>query len=141
MKCFKRLVHSKFLAKASEELSRARKVLHDGEAPLFDTTYLYNKSDRKYVYDCYIEDYMLLDEIENAFDPTEDYKNIVFYLEEDYLLFVYSRSRKLIQEAVAYSFNVHGDIPIHKSKHTIHNKVWYTALIDTRMPFPTPAPN
>ena len=141
MKCYKQLVQSKFLAKASEELSRARKVVNDEEAPLFDTTLTYNKADRKYIYDCYVEDYMLLDEIQNMFDPEEDYKDTIFYLQEDYVLFVYSRSRKLIKEAVLYSYNVHGDIPLHKSKHTIHNKVWFTVLIDTRMPFPTSSPN
>lgn len=141
MKCYKQLVQSKFLAKASEELARARKVLHDGEAPLFDTTLHYNKADRKYVYDCYIQDFMLLEELENQFDPSEDYKDVVFYMQEDYLLFIYSRSRKLLIEAVDYSFNVHGDIPIHKSRHTIHNKTWFTALIDTRMPFQVSSPN
>tara|TARA_R110000868_G_scaffold28036_4_gene105520 strand:+ start:5353 stop:5778 length:426 start_codon:yes stop_codon:yes gene_type:complete len=141
MNCYKQLVQSKFLAKASEELSRARKVVNDEEAPLFDTALIYNKADRKYIYDCYVEDYMLLDEIQNTFDPEEDYKDTIFYLQEDYILFVYSRSRKLIKEAVLYSYNVHGDIPLHKSKHTIHNKVWFTVLIDTRMPFPTSSPN
>ena len=141
MNCYKQLVQSKFLAKASEELSRARKVVNDEEAPLFDTALIYNKTDRKYIYDCYVEDYMLLDEIQNTFDPEEDYKDTIFYLQEDYILFVYSRSRKLIKEAVLYSYNVHGDIPLHKSKHTIHNKVWFTVLIDTRMPFPTSSPN
>ena len=141
MHCYKQLVQSKFLAKASEELSRARKVVNDEEAPLFDTALIYNKADRKYIYDCYVEDYMLLDEIQNTFDPEEDYKDTIFYLQEDYILFVYSRSRKLIKEAVLYSYNVHGDIPLHKSKHTIHNKIWFTVQIDTRMPFPTSSPN
>jgi len=141
MNCYKQLVQSKFLANASKELARARKVLHDGEAPLFETTLHYNKLDRKYVYDCYVEDYMLLAEIEHQFDPTVDYKDVVFYMEEDYLLFIYSRSRNLLKEAVMYSYTVHGDIPIHKSRHTINGKVWFTALIDTRMPFLVSSPN
>jgi hypothetical protein len=141
MKCFKQLVQSKFLAQASEELSRARKVADNGEALYFDPSLIYNKADRKYIYDCYVEDYMLLDEIENSFDSEEDYKDVIFYSQEDHLLFIFSRSRKLIKEAILYSFNVHGDIPLHKSKHNIHNKLWFTALIDTRMPFPVSSPN
>lgn len=141
MKCYKQLVQSKFLAKASEELSRARKFVNNEEASLFSTTLTFNKADRKYIYDCYVEEFMLLDEIQNEFDPEEDYKDIVFYLQEDYILYMYSRSRRLIKEAVLYSYNVHGDIPIHKSKHVIHSKVWFTALIDTRMPFLTSSPN
>jgi hypothetical protein len=141
MNCYKQLVQSKFLANASKELARARKVLHDGEAPLFETTLHYNTLDRKYVYDCYVKDYGLLDDIENGFDPTVDYKDIVFYIEEDHLIIIYSRSRNLLKEAVMYSYNVHGDIPIHKSRHTINGKVWFTALIDARMSFPVSSPN
>jgi len=111
------------------------------EAPLFDTNFTYNKADRKYIYDCYLEDYMLIEELVEQFESGQEYKDVVYYMQESYILFIYSRSRKLIKEAISYSFNVHGDIPIHKSRHIIHGKAWFTALVDTRMPFQVSSPN
>ena len=143
MKCFKQLVNSKFLAKASEELNRARKLIqYDDSVPLFDPpTMHFHKADKKYVYECYMEDFGFINELMDSGDPEYSDKNMIFYIQEDPIMFIYSRSKRLITEAIKYSFYVNGDIPIHTTKHVIDGRVWFTTMIDTRIPFPSSSPN
>lgn len=139
MGCFSQLVQSKFLSRAKEELLSAQRKLKAGDAPLFDSTLLFDEKDKKQVYDTYIWDYDLLAEIEEMEEGAP--KDVIYYIQEDYLLFIYSRTRKLINEAILYSYNVNGDIPLCRSKHTINKCVYFTVLIDCRINFIPSSPN
>lgn len=143
MKCFKQLVDSKFLAKALEELSRARKLIqYSDSVPLFDPPTIHShKADKRYVYDCYMDDFGFYNELLDTEDPVYADKNTIFYIHEDPIMFIYSRSKRLITEAIRYSFYVNGDIPIYTTKHVIDKHVWFTTMIDTRIPFPSASPN
>ena len=139
MGCFSQLVQSKFLSRAKEELLSAQRKLKAGEAPLFDSTLLFDKKDRKYVYDTYVWDYNLLAEIEEMEEGSP--KDVIYYIQEDYILFIYSRTRKLIDEAILYSYNVNGDIPLCRSKHIVNGCAYFTVLIDCRINFIPSSPN
>lgn len=143
MKCFEQLVNSKFLGQVSEELRRAQRVLQRGDVvSLFDPPTIYaSKADRRYIYDCYVEDFGLIEELYDKEDPEYNMKDVIFYIHDEPILFIYSRSKKLITEAIKYSYYVNGDIPLHTTKHTINGKVWFTTMIDTRIPFPASSPN
>jgi hypothetical protein len=139
MNCFKRLVDSNFLANAKNELVAAQRVLKAAEALPFDATLIFNRDDAKYVYDCYVEDYALLFEVEQS--TTEISKDVIYYIQEEHVLFIYSRSKKMVDEAVLYSYSVNGDVPLFRAKHIINKHAIHTALIDIRIPFPASSPN
>lgn len=139
MGCFSQLVQSSFLSRAKEELLSAQRRLKTGEAPLFDSTLIFDKKDKKYVYDSYVWDYNLLAELEEMEDDTP--KDVIFYIQEEHILFIYSRTRKLIDEAIWYSYNVNGDIPLCRSKHVIRGRTYFTVIIDCRIHFIPNSPN
>jgi len=139
MGCFSQLTQSNFLSESKEELLSAQRKLVTGAAPLFDATLIFNKKDRKYVYDNYIREYELLTELlELEVDVS---KRLIFYIQDDHLLFIYSKTRKLVDEAVIYNYNVCGDIPFCRSKHIIKGQTYFTALIDRRIEFTPISPN
>lgn len=139
MNCFKRLVDSNFLANAKNELLAAQRVLKAEEAHPFDATLIFNRDDAKYVYDCYVEDYALLFEVEQS--EEELLKDAIYYIQEEHILFIYSKTKKLVDEAVLYSYNVNGDIPLYRGRHKVDKQVVFTALIDVRIPFSPSSPN
>jgi hypothetical protein len=100
-----------------------------------------SKADKKYMYDCYFEDLGLIEELKDREDPEYNDKNMIFYIQDYPILFIYSRSKRLIKEAIIYSYYVNGDIPIYTTKHHIDGRVWFTTMIDTRIPFPSSSPN
>ena len=143
MKCFEQLVNSKFLSKVSEELSRARNIIgYDPDSVLlFDPPTIHtDKQDRRYVYDCYMDEFGLLAELEEHNDLNGG-KDVIYYIQEDPILFVYSRSKRLITEAIKYSYYVNGLIPICTTKHVINGRVWFTTMFDSRIPFPSASTN
>ena len=139
MKCFERLVDSNFLANAKKELLAAQQVLKAEEALFFEPTLVFNRQAAKYIYDCYVEDYALLYEIEQS--DVDLSKGTIYYIQEDHILFIYSKTKKLIDEAITYSYNVNGDIPFYRGRHKINNQVIFTVLIDVRIPFQPSSPN
>ena len=139
MKCYKQLVNSKFLAKASKELQYAQSAAYS-EASFFEPQITFNKSTRRRIYDDYVQYYDLLKELQDTHDLVDN-KDLVFYIQEDNVLFVYSRSKSIIKEAVLYSYNVYGNVPLHKSRHIVNNHTWFTLLVDTRFEFPGSSPN
>lgn len=139
MSCFNQLVQSKFFSRASEEFASAQRKLKAGQDLRFDTTLLFDKKDRKYVYETYVWDYYLLAEIEEMGENSP--KDVIHYVQEDHILFIYSRTKKLIDEAILYSYNVNGDIPLCKSKHIVNGCAYFTVLIDCRICFIPTSPN
>ncbi len=139
MKCYKQLIQCKFLTKTSKELSSAQTSLLTN-TPSFPPGIYTNKAYRKLIYNTYIEDYSFLKEV-CQLSIEQDILNAIFYTQEDPFLFIFSRSKSAIKQAQLYSFNVHGNMPIHKSRHTINNRTWFTLLIDTRLVLPEFSPN
>ena len=46
-----------------------------------------------------------------------------------------------VKEAILYSYNVNGLIPLYKGRHRLDGITMYTAMIDTRIHFTPVAPN
>jgi len=139
MKCFERLVNSSFLANAKKELLAAQRTLKAEEALFFEPTLLFNKQEVKDIYNFYIEDYAFLCGIEQT--DIDLSKDTIYYTQEDHILFIYSKTKKLIDEAITYSYNVNGDIPFYRGRHKINNQIIFTALIDVRIHFQPSSPN
>lgn len=139
MSCFEKLVRSNFLANAKKELLAAQQVLKAEEALFFEPVFLFDKQAAKYMYESYVDTYALLYEIqESGFSLSKD---TIYYIQEDHILFIYSKTRKLVDEAILYSYNVNGDVPIYRGRHKLDKQVIFTALIDVRIPFSPFSPN
>ena len=133
MGCFDKLVRSRFLANVSTELELARRTIQSMGQSHFPASLPGSRKVRKKVYDNYLYQYYLLDEINGMVLEEEPQKDMVYYIQLDHIIFVYSRTKKLIDEAVMYSYNVNGDLPFYRGKHRIEGYTFHTVLIDTRL--------
>lgn len=137
MRCFEKLVKSRFLANAVAELTLAREAVKG--SVLKDTTPMlsFRAKDRKAFYKMILDFYGLLDEmIDTPRDP-----NGLYYFQMDGIIFMYAQNKRYLNNAVMYNHNINGDIPVHKTKHVLPNATFHTALIDTRVQFPRRAVN
>lgn len=139
MSCFGKLSKSGFFKNASSELTLAQQALKKLNQ-VTDIAQLYaDKLTKKNVYNYYVDYYYLLDELTESIDSMED--SLIYYINVNEMMFVYSKSKKLINESVRYSYNVSGDIPLCQSKHKINNQYIFTVLFDTRINFTPYSPN
>lgn len=138
MGCFKQLVDSSFLSNALRELKNAQRRV-DTSSILAEPPTLYaDKTQRRYLYDEYLYEYYHLYEMMDV--AYEDPENL-FYIQEDCIIFLFSRKKALVDEALTFTHNIHGDIPLCRTKHIISGKTFFTALIDTRLTFTPASPN
>ena len=140
MGCFEKLVKSHFFANVSAELKLARQTIRSMSQFYFEPALIFNKKEKKAVYKELMYNYYLMEEIVESMDEFDD-KDMVFYIQSDHIVFIYSQSQKQLKEAVQYSYNLNGDLPLCRSKHRVNNKLVYTALIDTRLQFEVISPN
>lgn len=140
MGCFDRLVKSHFLTNISAELSMARQTVKSMGHPYLAPMHYFNKKAKKQVYnDVLYYNYLLEDMMTTmaGYIGTE----MIFYFQLDNIIFIYSESKKQIDEAIGYTYNINGDIPFHRSRHRIEGITIHTALIDTRLKFQPISPN
>lgn len=141
MGCFERLVKSHFLANVSAELSLARKAVQSlGQISSTPMLFL-NERDKKEVYAELTYQLYLIEDMVDTLRETKEDKRTIYYCQTDSYIFVYSRDKKQVQEAIRYSYNLNGDIPLCKARHRVFGKYVYTALIDTRIQFVPFSPN
>ena len=144
MGCFERLVKSKFLANISSELSLARTKIQVVDPAQFPSMIHFEKSAKKRIYKDYLYFYFLMEEMSDSviesINENSD-PDTLFCIEADHIVFIYSNNLNQVKEAVKYSYNTSGLIPIYRSKHKIKDKVMYTALMDTRILFAPISPN
>ena len=140
MGCFEKLVKSKFLANVSSELSLARERIQTADLAQFPAIHCFNKVEKKLVYDDYIYHYYMLEEILDSIKESLA-KDTLFYIEVDHITFMYSANQNQVKEAILYSYNVNGLIPLYKGRHRLDGVTMYTAMIDTRIHFTPVAPN
>jgi hypothetical protein len=128
------------MANVSAELSLARKTIKSvSEAQLVPQLHGSIK-DRKTLYDEYVYQYYLYEEmVDTDFNPAE--LDMIYFVTIDDVVFVYSRMKNLIADTVSYNYNVGGILPLHRSKCRIANKTIYTALYDKRLSFDPISPN
>lgn len=141
MRCFEKLVKSKFLANISAELKLARQTMLSTSNSSLVPVLLYSRKERKNLYDDYVYYYYFLEEIQQSVvEPTHE-KSIIYYVKYENVLFIYSADKSQVDDAIRYSYNVNGDIPLCRSRHKIANTTIYTALMDTRIRFEPISPN
>lgn len=141
MGCFEKLVKSNFLANVSNELSLARRTLKSMSQTSFPPSILANKGDRKAIYDEIVYQYYLLEEAAESLEEMDDNKTLLFYINIDHIIFVYSRTRGQVDESIRYAYNVNGDFPLYRGRHKIKNQVIHTVMFDTRITFNPVSPN
>lgn len=140
MRCFDRLVKSHFLANVSSELSMARQTVKSMSHPYLAPMHFFNKKAKKEVYDDVLYYNYLLEDMATSMAGFEG-TDMIYYFQLDDIVFIYSESKKQIDEAIGYTYNVNGDIPFHRARHKIAGLIIYTALIDTRLKFEPISPN
>lgn len=139
MKCFERLLDSNFLGNVHSELQLARETLkQEREVVEGFRSYTNDKRTRREVYYKCIEQFSLLKTMEDAL--TEDTR-LLFYIQIDYLIFVFSSKKAQIDDAIRHTYNQNGDLPIYRGRHLIGGTTLHTVLIDTRFSFTPMSPN
>jgi hypothetical protein len=140
MGCFDRLVKSHFLANVSAELSMARQTVKLMSHPYLAPMHFFNKKAKRVVYkDVLYYNYLLEDMVATmaGFEGTD----MIFYYQLDDTIFIYSESKKQLNDAIKYTYNTNGDIPFHRARHKIDGRIVHTVLIDTRLKFEPVSPN
>ena len=140
MGCFENLVKSKFLANVSSQLSLARERILTADSAQFPAIHNFNKADKKLVYDDYVYHYYMIEEILDSIKENLA-KDTLFYIEVDHITFMYSANQSQVKDAIKYSYNVNGLLPLYKGRHRLDGITMYTAMIDTRIHFTPVAPN
>ena len=139
MNLFDKLTKSKFLSNINVELARAAKVVQtDSKHVVYKpTTHNFSSEESKALYHeiCYSYDFLsLLYEI----PPTNKQ---LHYIQADQFIFIASRSKQNMTQALHYSLQVNGDLPLYRTKHVISNKSIHTMLIDTTFTINPPTYN
>ena len=139
MGLFKDLIKSKFLANAVSELALARNSLLKNE-PLFinQYTHIFNTEMKKDVYDYYLNAYGFAYDLVDASYEEDD---MIYYIHEEDMIFIFSRSKRQIDNSIKYSFNINGDIPVYRGKHRVKSRLVHTVLIDTKFCVRPPSAN
>lgn len=140
MGCFENLVKSKFLANVSSQLSLARERILTADSAQFPAIHIFNKAEKKLVYDDYVYHYYMIEEILDSIKENLA-KDTLFYIEVDHITFMYSANQNQVKDAIKYSYNVNGLLPLYKGRHRLDGITMYTAMIDTRIHFTPVAPN
>ncbi len=135
MGCFEKLVKSHFLANVSAELRLARQTVKLMSQLSFEPSLIVSRKRKKAIYDDIVEGYGLLMDMRANLDDYVDDAGTIYYYHFDHLVFIYSKNIKQIDEALRYSFNNNGEIPLCRSRHRIDGVTVHTALIDTRILF------
>lgn len=140
MGCFDKLIKSHFLANVLVELSMARQTVKSMSHPYLSTMHLFNKKAKKEVYNDVLYYNYLLEDMATTIVGFEG-TGMLFYFQLDNIIFIYSESKKQLDEAVKHTYNINGDIPFHRSRHRINGRTIHTVLIDTRLSFEPISPN
>ncbi len=132
MGCFESLVKSKFLANVSSELSLARQAIRSMSQTLFPSIYYADKRDQKALYDEYVFQYYIIEEIRDTLNESVD-PDMIYFLQYDHMMCLYSLKKSQVTDAAMYNYNIHGYIPIYRGRHRVDGFTMYTVLFDTRM--------
>lgn len=139
MKCFERLLDSNFLCNVRSELKLARETLkQEKQVTEGFRSYGDDKNTRRTAYYRCVEQFDLIRSMEEAL--TED-TTLLFYIQIEYLIFVFSSKRSQIDDAIRHTYNQNGDLPVYRGRHLINGITFHTVLIDTRFSFTPVSPN
>lgn len=140
MKCFERLVKSHFIANISAELELARKTIKDASQSSIPPVIYANIKDRKALYDRYVYEFYLKEEVEESLKEEGEY-GLIYFIQFDDIMYIYSLDKTQLNDTVQYNYDVSGNLPLHRSRHKMQGKMVYTALFDKRLSFESISPN
>lgn len=133
MSCYHKLVDCKFIANASVEISKAKRLLINDITMLGNpNSHSFDSAHNKQVYY----------EVGNSLGFFQELygidlkKNRIYYLQYDPFLMIASNSKKLIDSAIEASNKVNGDIPLFRHMHTINKMRIHTVLYNTNFVVP-----
>lgn len=139
MNCLNQLIKSQFLKNFSSEIIKARNTLQAME-PNHKTLGYYpgRLADRKKLYKYYMDFY----DFKASFDEI-DIQDIemVYYLQEDNIVWVASRLKQVIDHSITESLYTTGDVCLYKTKHFIQNKLFHAAMFDLSFQIAPPTVN
>lgn len=142
MNCFTQLVNSHFLANVFKELQEAQLIVKQIDHEQLPAQFYANPIKRKEVYEDYLYQFYLREEMrERMSDSMDEDFLMVYFLQIEHTIFIYSRSKRQLEEAAKYAYNLNGDIPLYRGRHRFQNKNIHTALFDTRLSFEPISPN
>lgn len=102
--------------------------------------FVFDKETKKMLYDICLYEYFLLEELSDTVDEmTEEDLGMIYYIQLPEFVFIYSNKKAQVDDAIRYTWNVNGDLPLYRSKHRIKGLNFHTALIDTRLSFTPPS--
>lgn len=129
MDCFDKLIESKFLKLIGTEIESAQTTLTKlvSNCPPLGTLPL-RSTDKKRKYNTYLNLFGFKQEFTN-FDPFDF--NTLYYMNEGSVLLLCSRTKYIVSIAVDKSLQTSGYVPFYRTKHKIHNVMFYTAMYDT----------
>jgi hypothetical protein len=139
MSLFEKLTKSKFLSNVTVELRRAAQIVRETTPNIVYQPALHNfsKEESKILYYEICEAYDFF----TIFDEMDVAIKQVYYIQDDQFLFVACRSKANIEDALHYSMQLNGDIPLYRHKHKVNGKIIYTILIDTSFTITPPSYN
>ncbi len=138
MSCFKSLVDSKFIANACVEILKAKRLLIEDITMIGGgVSHTFNRDQSRQTY---YEVGNMLGFFQELYQINLK-KNRIYYLQYENFLMVVSNSKKLIESAIAASYNVNGDIPVHRGLHTINKTRVHTVLFNTDFTLPPSSVN
>jgi hypothetical protein len=140
MGCFESLVKSRFLADVSSELSLARKAIKSMSQISMPAVLYADRKVRKEIYDDIAYQYYLIEEMAEMLAQDSN-PSMIWYLQFDDFIFLYSRKKNQIDEAILYNYNINGDFPYYRGRHVVNKMVVHTVLMDTRISFDPLSPN
>ena len=134
MNCLEKLVSCSFLKNIGNELSQARTTLqHEDALPSYGSMYPLQIKERKAYYNYYLK---LTGFISNFGEEDVVSTDMIYYLQEQNIVWIASRAKFVIDDAVKESVNTTGDLYIYRGKHFIHNRLFHTVMYDLSYRFP-----
>lgn len=138
MNCYHNLVHSRFIAAASQQLQQARTAIvaevdmfYESGTHKFDKGY--NKTAYYHIGNTYgFFSYMYDDTVE---------KDKIYYYTYKQFTFAFSTKRKLIDASVLYAYSTNGDVPLYRHKHILKGKTLHTVMFDINFTVPPSSVN
>lgn len=139
MRCFEKLVQSRFLQNVSRELSMARQTIQ-GKKSHAQLTFFFERGLRKRVYDDFVYYFYVREEITNSLKDW-NHPDTIFFFEADQYLFAYTKNKSQIKDAINYNYNQTGEMAFYTGKMFINGNTVYTLLIDRDFHFEPISPN
>ncbi len=126
MQCLNNLIASQFLKNTTKELQLARNTLSSsvlpepGQLPC-------TKKEQKKLYNTYM-DILGFRDLYSDMD-VDDY-DMLYYLQDGYIVWLATRNKHSLKDAISDSLYTNGDIPFYQAKQFINSKLYYVAMYD-----------